>query len=106
MASLFAAAKRFVSYVTGAADEEVETEAEKGRRTGGANPPSSSSQARRRERSSGGSGGSGGGGAEGAARAKRAHLDQQRLQPLLVDAPLGTGGVQGSRGLERAQRAE
>ena len=110
LASLFAAAKRFVSYVTGAADEgEVETEAENGRRT------AASSSARRRERSSGGSGsGGGGGGAEGAARTKRAHLEQRqqqqpaasRLQPLLVDAPLGTGGVQGSRGLERAQRRD
>ena len=77
MASLFAAAKRFVSYVTGATDdEEVEEK-------GGATPPSSS-QARRRERSSGGSGsGSGGGGSE---RAKRAHLDRQQ-QALPSGAP-------------------
>lgn len=97
MASLFAAAKRFVSYVTGAGEDDEETEE---RAVRGA---SSSSSARRRERSSGGSGS---GGAE-AARAKRAHLEKKNpIQPLLIDAPLGTGGVQGSRALDAAQRRD
>jgi len=116
MASLFAAAKRFVSYVTGAAEEEEDEEGSegsgRGTAAGGASssaPPPSSS-ARRRERSSGGSGGGGASSSE-AARTKRAHLAEEenkhsRLQPLLVDAPLGTGGVQGSRGLELAQRRD